>query len=166
MPLAKDLYKRLKWMTMSIHFLWCWELVIVTYNVWNKTPESIFQITEAIDVWHLRSTQVSLLFMGVGRGAGGQGSPGFWNLAFHITMLAKKVIFLVSGRKNEISSSLSPLEKILWLEKSANVIPLEKILQTPMLLLLFVGKMRGKNKTSLHCNQGCRYSMEQNVEYL
>jgi len=29
-------------MTMSNIFSWCWELVIVTYNVWNKTPESIF----------------------------------------------------------------------------------------------------------------------------
>jgi len=26
-------------------FLWRWELVIVTYTVLNKTPESIFQIT-------------------------------------------------------------------------------------------------------------------------
>jgi len=37
MPLTKDLYKnereRLKWMMMSILFLWRWELVIVTYNV-------------------------------------------------------------------------------------------------------------------------------------
>jgi len=32
-------------MTMTIIFLWRWELVIVTYNMWNKTPESIFQIT-------------------------------------------------------------------------------------------------------------------------
>ena len=30
---------------MSILFLWCWELVIIGYYVWNKTPESIFQIT-------------------------------------------------------------------------------------------------------------------------
>jgi len=26
-------------MTMSIILLWRWDLVIVTYNVWNKTPE-------------------------------------------------------------------------------------------------------------------------------
>jgi len=32
-------------MTMSILFLWRWELVIVTYHAWNKSPESIFQIT-------------------------------------------------------------------------------------------------------------------------
>jgi len=32
-------------MTMSIIFLWHWEVVIVTYNVWNKTLESVFQIT-------------------------------------------------------------------------------------------------------------------------
>jgi len=32
-------------MTMNILFLLRLELVIVTYNVWNKTPESIFQIT-------------------------------------------------------------------------------------------------------------------------
>jgi len=32
-------------MTMSILLLWRWELAVVTYNVWNKTPESIFQIT-------------------------------------------------------------------------------------------------------------------------
>jgi len=35
----------LKRMTMSILFLLRCEFVIVTYNVWNKTPESIFQIT-------------------------------------------------------------------------------------------------------------------------
>jgi len=50
MPLTKDLYKNkregLKWMTMSILFLWRWELVIVTYDVWNKTPEFIFQIMQ------------------------------------------------------------------------------------------------------------------------
>jgi len=32
-------------MTMSILFLWRRELVIVMYNVWNKTNESIYQIT-------------------------------------------------------------------------------------------------------------------------
>jgi len=32
-------------MTMSIIFFWSQELVIVKYNVWNKTPESIFLIT-------------------------------------------------------------------------------------------------------------------------
>jgi len=31
-----------------------------------------------------------------------------------------------------------------------------------MLLLLFVGKIRGKDKTSLHYSQGYRYSIEQN----
>jgi len=31
---------------MSILFLWRYELFIVTYHVWNKTPESIFQIIE------------------------------------------------------------------------------------------------------------------------
>jgi len=30
---------------MSILFFWRWELIIVTYNLWNKTAESIFQIT-------------------------------------------------------------------------------------------------------------------------
>jgi len=30
---------------MSILFLWRRELVIVTYNVWNKMPESFLQIT-------------------------------------------------------------------------------------------------------------------------
>jgi len=43
---------------------------------------------------------------------------------------------------------------------------LEKILPTPMLLLLFVCKIGGKDKTSLHCSQGCRYSMQQNVTRL
>jgi len=32
-------------MTMSILFFWRWALAIVTYILWNKTPESIFQIT-------------------------------------------------------------------------------------------------------------------------
>jgi len=35
------------------------------------------------------------------------------------------------------------------------------------LLLLFMDKIRGKDKTSLHCSYGCRYSMAQNaVVYL
>ena len=34
-----------------------------------------------------------------------------------------------------------------------------------MLLLLFVNKMQGKDKTRLHCSQGGRYSMEQNLNY-
>ena len=56
--------------------------------------------------------------MGVGNGRRANIAPGFWNLAF----LTKKVVFLVSRRKNEISSLLYPLEKFLWLpvEKSAN----------------------------------------------
>jgi len=43
--LQKNEYEGLKWMTMNIIFLWHLEEVIVTYNAWNKTPESIFQIT-------------------------------------------------------------------------------------------------------------------------
>jgi len=35
----------MKGMTMSNIFLWRWDLVIVRYDVWNKTPESIFQFT-------------------------------------------------------------------------------------------------------------------------
>jgi len=31
------------------------------------------------------------------------------------------------------------------------------------LLLLFMGKIRGKGKTSLHCSKGCRYSMAQDA---
>jgi len=34
------------------------------------------------------------------------------------------------------------------------------------LMLLFMGKIRGKDKTSLHCSQGCRYLKEQNVSCL
>jgi len=66
------------------------------------------------------------------------------------------VFFLVSTRINEISSSLSPTGKIFIVGKSANGTPLEKILPTPVLLLLFMGKMRGKD----------RYSMEQKVNCL
>jgi len=33
-------------MTMGILFLWRWELVIITYYVWNKSPDAIFQITQ------------------------------------------------------------------------------------------------------------------------
>ena len=47
MPLTKDLY--MEWARRmeendNNFFLWSWELVIITYNVWNKTPESIYQI--------------------------------------------------------------------------------------------------------------------------
>jgi len=37
-------------MMMSILFFWCGKLSTVTYNVWNKMPESIFQITRASEV--------------------------------------------------------------------------------------------------------------------
>jgi len=43
--LQKNERKGLKWLTMSILFSWPWELVVVTYNGWNRTPESNFQIT-------------------------------------------------------------------------------------------------------------------------
>jgi len=33
-------------MTMSILFLWRWDLVIVTYNVWSKTPECFVRLHE------------------------------------------------------------------------------------------------------------------------
>jgi len=33
------------------------------------------------------------------------------------------------------------------------------------LFLLFMGKIRGKNKPSLHCSQGYRHSVEQNVNF-
>ena len=64
------------------------------YNAWNKTPESIFQITRGQAVRYFRSAQVSLL------------------------------------------------------------------------LLLWVRWMRGKDKTSLHCSEGYRNSVEQNVNCL
>jgi len=37
-------------MMMSILFLWRWDLVIVTYNVWKKTPECLFRLHEASKV--------------------------------------------------------------------------------------------------------------------
>jgi len=66
------------------------------------------------------------LLMGVGRWASGPRLAGFWNLTFSITFLAKKVVFLVLRRKNEISPLLAlPLERSLWLllEKCANGLP-------------------------------------------
>ena len=39
-----------EWMTMSILFLWRWELVIVTYNVWNKNMNQFFRLHEASEV--------------------------------------------------------------------------------------------------------------------
>jgi len=41
-------------MTMSSLFLWCWDMVIVTYNVWNKTPEWFFRLHEASEVLSFR----------------------------------------------------------------------------------------------------------------
>jgi len=53
MPLTKDLYRmstkdwsEWRWAFCFLClFLRHWELVIVTYNVWNIWPESIFQVT-------------------------------------------------------------------------------------------------------------------------
>ena len=102
-------YRRLKWMTMSILFLWRWELVILTYNVWNKTLESIFQITRG--QWGTVLSFSPGLSLVHGRRKGVQGSPGFWNLTFLYYIFSKKVVFSLSRRKNEISSSLSPSRK-------------------------------------------------------
>jgi len=44
--LYKNEREKLKWTTMCILFLWRRGLVNGTYNVWNKTPESICQITQ------------------------------------------------------------------------------------------------------------------------
>ena len=49
-------------MTTKILFFWCCELIIVIYNVWNKTPESILRFHEAsvalnkflLGVWQAR----------------------------------------------------------------------------------------------------------------
>jgi len=51
LSLTKDLYRKmrakgLKWMTMNVLFFLRWELVIVAYNVWNKTPESVAKISQ------------------------------------------------------------------------------------------------------------------------
>jgi len=37
-------------MAMSIFFLWRLDLVIVTYKVWTKMPESFFRLHEANEV--------------------------------------------------------------------------------------------------------------------
>ena len=62
---------------------------------------------------------------GHGRRKGKEGGLGFRNFQ-------KKVVFLVSRGKNEISPLLAPPRK--FLEKSTRGPPLEKILPTPMLL--------------------------------
>jgi len=61
--------------------------------------------------------------MGVGRGEQG----GIHPLDFEI--FNKKVVFLVLGRKKQISPLLGPVEKC-W--KNPLVPPLEKIFPTPM----------------------------------
>jgi len=37
-------------MTMSILFLWCCDLVIVTYSVWKKMPEYFFRLHENSEI--------------------------------------------------------------------------------------------------------------------
>ena len=64
------LQKRLKWVTMTIIFLWGWELVIVTCNVWNKMPESILQITRGRWCTFVKPGSLLLLFMGKIQGKG------------------------------------------------------------------------------------------------
>jgi len=62
-PLTKDLCRRmsakgLKWVAMRILFLWRWELVIVTHDVWNKWPESILytrhKASEVLNIYVMR----------------------------------------------------------------------------------------------------------------
>jgi len=43
--LARHIFRPFATYTLGTAALWCWESVIFTYNVWNKRPESIFQIT-------------------------------------------------------------------------------------------------------------------------
>jgi len=64
-------------MTMGILFLWRWELLIVTYNKWNKTPESIFQIARG--QW-ANFIQQGCRFVFC--------EPRFWNSGFFGTPLA------------------------------------------------------------------------------
>jgi len=51
-------------------FLWRWDLVIVTYNVWNKTPECFFRLHGASEVFSFSQVYLLLLFMGKVRGKG------------------------------------------------------------------------------------------------
>ena len=74
-----------------------------------------------------------------GRRKEGQGPLDFEIWHFYITFLAKKVVFLVSSRKSEFHQVCSPLEKFLWLEKSANGTLLEKILSDDHALVAFCG---------------------------
>jgi len=53
MPLTKDINNQrevLKWITTSFLFSRRWELVIVTYNVWNKHLNPFFKLHEASEV--------------------------------------------------------------------------------------------------------------------
>ena len=102
----KALDRRLKWVTISILFLWRWELVIFTYNVWNTTLESIFQITRG--QW---GTVLSLspgLSLVHGRRKEGQGPLDFEIWHFYITFLAKKVVFLVREGKRKFHQICPP----------------------------------------------------------
>ena len=54
---------------------------------------------------------------------GGPGPPGFWNLTFYITFLAKKVVFLGFEKEKWNFIKFVPPGKIVLLEKSANGTP-------------------------------------------
>jgi len=74
---------------------------------------------------HTAKLMLTLETMGVGRGGARRG------LAFLVLeIISKKVVFSISRGKNQISTRLTPLEKILG--KSPTGPPLEKILPTPM----------------------------------
>jgi len=158
---------------ISIEDWSAWRSAISFYGIENwlllrimcgtKRLNQFFRLLEASEVRYFRSAQASLSFMGIERRAK---APGFWNLTFLYYIFSKNSRFLGSRRKNEISSSLFAPGKLFMVGKLRWWHPRRKNSSDAHALVTFLGEIRGKGKTSLHCSRGCRYSMEQNVNCL
>ena len=94
----------------------------------------------------------------------GKGDFEIWY--FSVTYLAKKTIFLVLKRKNEISPLwLPPSVRSLWLllEKSSNDLSLMKILPTPMFLItVYFGANSSRSRLfQIYCRIGWQVTSDE-----
>jgi len=118
-------------------------------NVWASWSQGMLLQAIAFRIYSSYNTSSLLLIpvqndircMGVGRGQGGLCPLDFEIWHFSITLLAKKIVLVVSGAKIKFHHFWSPLEKSFWLPlenrppswKIHHWPPFEKILPMPMI---------------------------------
>jgi len=127
-------------------------------ELFSKRPTEKFSGKQPCQKTAKSRKTANLAAMGVARGV--RGEIYFEILHFSVTFLAKKVVFLVSRKKNELSPLL-PVHRCIFKATFGKIHyfpPLEKILPTPMLATLFNSHAR-RNAYSLNLNWTFKYSL-------